>query len=253
VVFGAVTAACWWRGLRPREGPALHRPLGGEIEFGERAEDAARREIREEIGAEVDGLRLLGTFENLFTYMGRPGHELVWLFEGRFADPSYYDRDEIAADEGGAAFPVHWVPLDVFVRGEAPLYPEGLLEMLSRGAIMLIAMGITRLRLDVGNPVPRPLGNRRLPGRFGATYSVIPADILERLTKVTGEQGSGCGDGRAPERLQHTARRARRRRRRFSARGDATLLGAFTLEVGLILEVKRELRELPCCCRLGAT
>ena len=109
----------------------FYRPLGGEIEFGELAEDAARREVREEIGAEVDdGLRLLGVFENLFVYQGERGHELVWLFEGRFADASFYEREVIEADEGGSKFEARWVPLDLFVRGEAPLYPDGLLEML---------------------------------------------------------------------------------------------------------------------------
>src|SRR3972149_5919473 len=108
----------------------FYPPLGGEIEFGELAEDAARREVREEIGAEVDGLRLLGVFENLFVYRGERGHELVWLFEGRFADASFYEREVIEADEGGSKFEARWVPLDLFVRGEAPLYPDGLLEML---------------------------------------------------------------------------------------------------------------------------
>ena len=108
----------------------FYRPLGGEIEFGELAEDAARREVREEIGAEVDGLRLLGVFQNLFVYRGERGHELVWLFEGRFADASFYEREVIEADEGGSKFEARWVPLDLFVRGEAPLYPDGLLEML---------------------------------------------------------------------------------------------------------------------------
>jgi ADP-ribose pyrophosphatase YjhB (NUDIX family) len=112
----------------------FYRPLGGEIEFGERAEDAARREIREELGAEIDGLKLIGVFENLFTFLGRPGHELVWLFEARFREPAYYHGDELTADEGGAAFPVRWVPLDTFARGEAPLYPDGLLEALLTAA-----------------------------------------------------------------------------------------------------------------------
>lgn len=36
------------------------RPLGGEIGFGERSQDALLREIREEIGAEVENLKLMG-------------------------------------------------------------------------------------------------------------------------------------------------------------------------------------------------
>lgn len=108
----------------------FYRPLGGGIEFGERAEHAARREIREELGAEVEGLRFLGAVENLFTFLGQPGHELIWLFEARFVDPEYFKRDRIMADEGGNAFPVEWVPLAHFIEGRAPLYPDGLLEML---------------------------------------------------------------------------------------------------------------------------
>lgn len=109
----------------------FYRPLGGGIDFGEPAEAAARREIQEELGAEVDGLRLLATFENIYTYRGRQGHELVWLFEGRLVDRSYYETDEVIADEGGSAFAVHWMPLAPFHRGEFPLYPEGLLELLT--------------------------------------------------------------------------------------------------------------------------
>jgi len=108
----------------------FYRPLGGGIDFGERAEDAARREIREELNAEIDDLKLLGTFENIFTYLGHQGHELIWLYEARFADPAFYTRDVIIADEGGAKFEVQWVQPDVFARGEAPLYPDGLLHLL---------------------------------------------------------------------------------------------------------------------------
>ena len=117
-------------GYDPVKKQRFYRPLGGEIEFGERAEDAARREIREELNADVDNLRFLGAFENLFTYLGQAGHELVWLFEARFTDPAIYAKDVIEADEGGAQFEVHWIHPDVFEGNEAPLYPEGLLALL---------------------------------------------------------------------------------------------------------------------------
>ena len=96
----------------------FYRPLGGGIEFGERAEDAARRELQEELGAELTDLRLLGTFENLFTYQGRPGHELIWLYEARFTDASLYERDVLTADEFGSKFEVHW-PVETFLRRSA--------------------------------------------------------------------------------------------------------------------------------------
>jgi ADP-ribose pyrophosphatase YjhB (NUDIX family) len=118
-------------GYDPVKQQRFYRPLGGGIDFGERAEDAARREIQEELHAEVTDLRLVATFENIFTYLGQPGHELIWLFEGRFADVSMYEKDVLIATEGEARFEVHWVQTNAFDPEKAPLYPEGLLEMLS--------------------------------------------------------------------------------------------------------------------------
>lgn len=108
----------------------FYRPLGGEIDFGERAEETVRREILEETGSQIEDVRLLGVFENIFTYLGAQGHELVWAFEARLKDASLYERDVVMCDEGGSAFEAHWVPPDVFARAEAPLYPEGLERLL---------------------------------------------------------------------------------------------------------------------------
>ena len=108
----------------------FYRPLGGEIEFGEHAEEAARREIREELGAEIEDVRLLGVAENIFTFLGAEGHELVWSFEARFKDPSFYESEVVACLEGESPFEAHWVPLEGFVRGDFPLYPDGLLDAL---------------------------------------------------------------------------------------------------------------------------
>lgn len=108
----------------------FYRPLGGEIEFGEYAADAARREIREEVGAEIEDLRLLQVAENIFTFLGSRGHELVWTFEGTLADPRFYALDVVPCLEGDARFEAHWVSLSQIATGNAPLYPDGLLQLL---------------------------------------------------------------------------------------------------------------------------
>lgn len=108
----------------------FYRPLGGAVEFGERAEDAAAREIREELGAEITDVRPLGVSENIFNFLGKQGHEIVFSFEARFADPSFYERDVVYAIEGDVTFEVHWVPLSRFEDDSLPLYPDGLLELL---------------------------------------------------------------------------------------------------------------------------
>jgi 8-oxo-dGTP pyrophosphatase MutT (NUDIX family) len=112
----------------------FYRPLGGAIEYGEYSVATVRREIEEEIGAQVDRLQYLGTIENIFTYNGAIGHEIVQVYDGRFIDPAFYQRFQIDGYED----PEHrlplkalWKSLDEFQGFEAlRLVPDGLLELL---------------------------------------------------------------------------------------------------------------------------
>ena len=72
----------------------FERPLGGHVEFGERAEQTVRRELREEIGQELGDVRLVEGLENLFTLDGAPGHEIVFVFEAGFVDADAYAIEE---------------------------------------------------------------------------------------------------------------------------------------------------------------
>ncbi|HEV8353733.1 MAG TPA: NUDIX hydrolase [bacterium] len=113
------------------KGETFYRPLGGAIEFGEYGQDTVIRELREEIGAEITGLRYLGALENVFTYMGERGHEIVLVFDGAFVDQSIYTRERIDGNEDGfGPFIATWKPLSFFASGGAPLYPDGLLALL---------------------------------------------------------------------------------------------------------------------------
>ena len=108
-----------------------YRPLGGTIEFGERGRDTVVREIREEIGQEITNLRYLGALENIFTCEGRPGHEIVLVYEADFADAALYEQSSVKGmEDGDLPFQALWKPAADFDRGQAPLYPEGLLQLL---------------------------------------------------------------------------------------------------------------------------
>jgi len=108
----------------------FYRPLGGTIEFGERSEDAVRREFIEEIGAELTDLRYLGTLENIFTYEGQVGHEIVLVYDGRLADPALYEKESFQGNDP-LPFRAVWKDLDEF-NSRMPVYPDGLIELLEK-------------------------------------------------------------------------------------------------------------------------
>ena len=110
------------------------RPPGGAIEFGERAAHALRREIREEMRAEITEPHLLAVLENTFTLEGVPKHELVFVFETTFLDTHFYQLPELPMYEPGWDGRLTWESLDSFRHGPMPLYPEGLLDLLNSAA-----------------------------------------------------------------------------------------------------------------------
>jgi 8-oxo-dGTP pyrophosphatase MutT (NUDIX family) len=121
-------------GYDPIKGETFYRPLGGGIEFGERSEETICRELMEEIGVELkqNTLKYLGTVENIFTFNGTPGHEIVLVYDGWLDDSGLYDQDVIIGKEAnGEEIRAVWKNLDEFGAGKSILYPEGLVEMLT--------------------------------------------------------------------------------------------------------------------------
>lgn len=117
-------------GRDSKKNQTFYRPLGGTIEFGESGAEAVRREFQEEIGAELTGIEYLGTLENIFVYEGRHGHEIALIYDARLADTSLYQKEVIPANEFGQPFKAVWKRLEEFGPGKAPVYPDGLLELL---------------------------------------------------------------------------------------------------------------------------
>lgn len=117
------------RGRDESRGLTFHRLIGGGIDFGETAEQAVVREWQEELSAQLLDVRLLGWVENLFTFEGAPGHELLAVHVGRVDDPHVLDRDDLGTIPGTTST-VHWVPGSQVLDGPVPLYPPGVVRLL---------------------------------------------------------------------------------------------------------------------------
>jgi 8-oxo-dGTP pyrophosphatase MutT (NUDIX family) len=118
----------------PSTGETFYRPLGGAIRFGELSRESITRELREEMGAEVKDVRYVDLLENIFTYDGKPGHEIVLVYEASLADAKLYDMESIACYDDDGEFVASWKSVADFRAGNDILYPEGLLDLLDRQA-----------------------------------------------------------------------------------------------------------------------
>jgi 8-oxo-dGTP pyrophosphatase MutT (NUDIX family) len=113
------------------------RPIGGGIEFGETSAAAIVREVQEELGLSMTDVRLLGTLESLFVYNGKPGHEIVQVYDARFVDPGVYAHAQIDGHESdGAPFSVRWHDSSSFSE-QTPLVPKGLLDLLKNAGLLV--------------------------------------------------------------------------------------------------------------------
>ena len=104
----------------------FYRLPGGGMEFCERAEQTLQREFREEFGIKLKNVRRAEVCENIFTYNGKSGHEIVFIMKADFEDASLYQQKELKIIEKEAvAEYAEWVK----VGKETIIYPEKAKEL----------------------------------------------------------------------------------------------------------------------------
>jgi ADP-ribose pyrophosphatase YjhB (NUDIX family) len=118
------------RGYDRVSGETFYRLLGGGIEEGELGADTVRRELREELGIEVEVGRRLATIENIFTWEGKGWHEIALVYECSLGD-AVLPEGEWEVPDGDVVHEVCWKRMCDLAAGSERLYPEELESLLA--------------------------------------------------------------------------------------------------------------------------
>jgi len=106
----------------------FYRLVGGGIDFGETGIEALKREVKEEINAEIKNSKYLGLIENIFNYEGKEMHEIALVYKAEFKDKEIYGKKEIKILDSRKPQKAYW--LDKKIVFKAKFYPEGLKKLI---------------------------------------------------------------------------------------------------------------------------
>ncbi|MCG6133137.1 MAG: NUDIX domain-containing protein [Nostoc sp. LLA-1] len=112
-------------GYDPVKQETFYRALGGGVDLGETSQAALKREFQEEIQADLINIRYLGCIENIFTFNGRQGHEIIQLYQCDFADTKFYQLESLIFSESEHhQHKALWLEISRVKSGELKLVPE---------------------------------------------------------------------------------------------------------------------------------
>lgn len=115
-------------GFDEKKNEFFYRALGGGIEFGEKSDEALKREFLEELGIEIEIEKYLGISENIFEFNGRKAHELVLMYKVNIKDEDYKENYIVNDDKG--QFKGLWVNIEECINGKKILYPKEVFKYL---------------------------------------------------------------------------------------------------------------------------
>lgn len=112
------------KGFDEKKGKTFYRGIGGGVHFRETSQDAMKREVKEELGCEVENLKLVDVAENIFTFNGEDRHQVIFLYTGDLSNKDLYKQNKIHIVEPYSEFDAEWVPIDEILSGKVILYPS---------------------------------------------------------------------------------------------------------------------------------
>lgn len=103
--------------------------IGGRVEIGENSADTVRREIKEELGKDIEITGYISTIENFFEMKGSKYHELMFVHKIEFTKEEDKKIEHIMKNvEGKDYLQYEWIDLDKI--DEYPVLPKAIKEIL---------------------------------------------------------------------------------------------------------------------------
>lgn len=83
-------------------------PVGGGVEFGERLEEAASRELSEELGVKDHDLKFVNFHESFFEYQGIQEHEIMFHYVCHSENSVRESLPAEGVESNGERFTIAW-------------------------------------------------------------------------------------------------------------------------------------------------
>lgn len=106
--------------------------IGGRVKIGEDSATACKREVKEEIGKDVEITGYIGTIENFFELKGKKYHEILFIYQLEFTDEEDKKIDySLKNIEGKDYMSYDWVGFDEV--DEYNVLPKCAVEIIKNG------------------------------------------------------------------------------------------------------------------------
>ena len=103
--------------------------IGGRVEIGENSADTVKREIKEELGKDVEITGYISTIENFFEMKGSKYHEIMFVHKIEFTNEEDKKIEYTMKNvEGRDYLQYEWIDLDKI--DECPLLPKAIKDVL---------------------------------------------------------------------------------------------------------------------------
>ena len=105
--------------------------LGGRVKLGENSSETVKREVKEEIGKEIEIKGYISTIENFFNMKNKKYHEILFVYQGEFTSEQDKKITETLKNiEGEKELQYEWIKIDEL--NKYPIKPESIIEVLQK-------------------------------------------------------------------------------------------------------------------------